>query len=137
MKPKKSQDKPNTLKSKTIYNLTNKDTNNSLENEIAIIIKKYKKEINVYNKIYKNHKLDLMQTMNEYEIENNKYKKVTNKISELEKEVELNYKMINKIKKKKIYAVSSILKFKKLYKKENLEQFKSLLNIGLNGPKDD
>lgn len=137
MKPKKSQDKPNTLKSKTIYNLTNKDTNNSLENEIAIIIKKIKKEINVYNKIYKNHKLDLMQTMNEYEIENNKYKKVTNKISELEKEVELNYKMINKIKKKKIYAVSSILKFKKLYKKENLEQFKSLLNIGLNGPKDD
>ena len=134
MKLKKSQDKPST--SKTIYNYINKDTNNCLENEIAIIIKKIKKEINVYNKIYKNHKLDLMQTMNEYEIENNKYKKINNKISELEKEVELNYKMINKIKKKKIYAISSILKFKKLYKKENLEQFKSLLNIGLNGPKD-
>ena len=134
MKSKIIKDTSNT--SKIINNYINKDNNDCLENEIALIIKKIRKEINTYNKIYKNHKLDLMQTMNEYEIENNKFKKINNKISILENKVEVNYKMINKIKKKKIYAISSILKFKKLYKKENLEQYKSLLNVGLNGPKD-
>ena len=122
-------------KSNNTNNSTNKDNSTFLENEISIITKKLRKELNIHNKIYKNHKLDLLQATNEYKIENNKFKKISTKINLLEKEVESIHKKITKNEKKKIYSISSVIKFRKLYKQSNLEQYKSILNIGLNGPK--
>jgi len=122
-------------KSKNTNNSQVKDNNNFLENEISIITKKIRKELNAYNKKYKNNKLDLIQTYNEYELENNRYKKINNKIDILEKDIESINKNITKIKKKKIYLITSIIKYKKLFKKSFFEQYKSLLNIGLSGPK--
>ena len=122
-------------KSKNTNNSQVKDNNNFLENEISIITKKIRKELNAYNKKYKNNKLDLIQTYNEYELENNRYKKINNKIDILEKDIESINKNITKIKKKKIYLITSIIKYKKLFKKSFFEQYKSLLNIGLIGPK--
>ena len=122
-------------KSNNTNNSTSKDNSTFLENEISIITKKLRKELNIHNKIYKNHKLDLLQAMNEYKIENNKFKKISTKINLLEKEVESIHKKITKNEKKKIYSFSSVIKFRKLYKQSNLELYKSILNIGLNGPK--
>ena len=122
-------------KSNNTNNSTSKDNSTFLENEISIITKKLRKELNIHNKIYKNHKLDLLQAMNEYKIENNKFKKISTKINLLEKEVESIHKKITKNEKKKIYSISSVIKFRKLYKQSNLELYKSILNIGLNGPK--
>ena len=122
MKSKKIADVE--VKSKTNNNSQFKDNNNFIENEISIITKKIRKELNTYNKIYKNHKLDLIQNYNEYELENNKYKKINNRLDILEKEVESIHKKITKIKKKK------------LYKQPFFEQNKSLINIGLTEPKD-
>ena len=124
-------------KSKDINNFINKENNVFLDNEISIIIKKIRKDLNSYNKIYKNHKLDLLQATNEYKLENIKYKKINNVINLLEKDLESIHKKISKIKKKKIYIISSLAKFRKLLKKEKLEQYSNLLNIGLNGPRDD
>ena len=134
MKSKKIADVE--VKSKTNNSSQFKDNNNFIENEISIITKKIRKELNTYNKIYKNHKLDLIQNYNEYELENNKYKKINNRLDTLEKEVESIHKKITKIKKRKLYSISSIIKFKKLYKQSFFEQNKSLINIGLTGPKD-
>ena len=134
MKSKKIEDVE--IKSKTNRNSQFKDNNNFIENEISIITKKLRKELNTYNKIYKNHKLDLIQNYNEFELENNKYKKIINRLDILEKEVESIHKKITKIKKKKLYSISSIIKFKKLYKQSFFEQNKSLINIELTGPKD-
>ena len=117
-------------------NNLNKNNSSFLENEISIINKKIKRKFNIYNKLYKNHKVDLFQTINEYKIENNKYKKINNKINILENELESIHKMISKVKKKKIYSISSIIKYKKLYNQSIFEKYKFLLNIGLNGPKD-
>ena len=122
-------------KSNNTNNSTSKDNSTFLENEISIITKKLRKELNIHNKIYKNHKLDLLQAMNEYKIENNKFKKISTKINLLEKEVESIHKKITKNEKKKIYSISSVIKFRKLYKQSNLELYKYILNIGLNGPK--
>ena len=122
-------------KSNNTNNSTSKDNSTFLENEISIITKKLRKELNIHNKIYKNHKLDLLQATNEYKIENNKFKKISTKINLLEKEVESIHKKITKNEKKKIYSISSVIKFRKLYKQSNLELYKSILNIGLNGPK--
>ena len=122
-------------KSNNTNNSTSKDNSTFLENEISIITKKLRKELNIHNKIYKNHKLDLLQAMNEYKIENNKFKKISTKINLLVKEVESIHKKITKNEKKKIYSISSVIKFRKLYKQSNLELYKSILNIGLNGPK--
>ena len=122
-------------KSNNTNNSTSKDNSTFLENEISIITKKLRKELNIHNKIFKNHKLDLLQAMNEYKIENNKFKKISTKINLLEKEVESIHKKITKNEKKKIYSISSVIKFRKLYKQSNLELYKSILNIGLNGPK--
>ena len=122
-------------KSNNTNNSTIKDNSTFLENEISIITKKLRKELNIHNKIYKNHKLDLLQATNEYKIENNKFKKISSKINLLEKEVESIHKKITKNEKKKIYSISSVIKFRKLYKQSNLEPYKSILNIGLNGPK--
>ena len=122
-------------KSNNTNNSTIKDNSTFLENEISIITKKLRKELNIHNKIYKNHKLDLLQATNEYKIENNKFKKISTKINLLEKEVESIHKKITKNEQKKIYSISSVIKFRKLYKQSNLEPYKSILNIGLNGPK--
>ena len=122
-------------KSNIINNYQNKDNNNFLENELSIIIKKIKKELNIYKKLFKNTRLDFIQIHNEFEIENNKYKINYNKLLVLEKDIELIQKNIAKLKKKKIYIISSILKFKKLFTSDNLEAYKYILNIGLNGPK--
>ena len=122
-------------KSNNTNNSTIKDNSTFLENEISIITKKLRKELNIHNKIYKNHKLDLLQATNEYKIENNKFKKISTKINLLVKEVESIHKKITKNEKKKIYSISSVIKFRKLYKQSNLELYKSILNIGLNGPK--
>ena len=116
-------------------NSTSKDNKTFLENEISIITKKIRKELNVYNKILQNHKLDILQATNEFKIENNKFKKINTKINLSEKEVESIHKKIAKAKKKKIYSISSVIKFRQLYKPSNLELYKSILNIGLNGPK--
>ena len=124
------------INSKTNNNSQFKDDNIFLEKEISIITKKIRKELNEYNKIYKNHKLDLLQTYNEYELENNKYKKINYKMDILEKEIEFINKEITKIKKKKLYSISSIIKFSKIYKQPFFEKYKSLLNIGLTGPQD-
>ena len=122
-------------KSNNTNNSTNKDNSTFLENEISIITKKLRKELNTHNKIYRNHKLDLLQATNEYKIESYKFKKIGEKINLLEKEVESIHKKITKNEQKKIYSISSVIKFRKLYKQSNLEQYKSILNIGLNGPK--
>ena len=136
MKLKKNKD----VEIKSIINNNSqfKDNNNNnfLEKEISIITKKIRKELNTYNKIYKNHKLDLLQAYNEYELENNKYKKINQQMDICENEIEFINKEITKIKKKKIYSIASIIKFRKLYKQPFFEQYKSLLNIGLSGPKD-
>ena len=122
-------------KSNNTNNSTNKDNSTFLENEISIITKKLRKELNTHNKIYRNHKLDLLQATNEYKIESYKFKKIGEKINLLEKEVESIHKKITKNEQKKIYSISSVIKFRKLYKQSNLEPYKSILNIGLNGPK--
>ena len=116
-------------------NSISKDNKTFLENEISIITKKIRKELNVHNKILQNHKLDILQATNEFKIENNKFKKINTKINLSEKEVESIHKKIAKAKKKKIYSISSVIKFRQLYKPSNLELYKSILNIGLNGPK--
>jgi hypothetical protein len=116
-------------------NSISKDNKTFLENEISIITKKIRKELNVYNKILQNHKLDILQATNEFKIENNKFKKINTKINLSEKEVESIHKKIAKAKKKEIYSISSVIKFRQLYKPSNLELYKSILNIGLNGPK--
>ena len=122
--------------SKCTNNYSNKDNNCFLENEISIILKKIRKELNAHIKIYKNHKVDFLQATNEFKIENNKFKILNSKISILEKEAELISKKIAKIKKKKIYSINSVIRFKNLYKQTNLENYKSILNVGINGPKD-
>ena len=132
MKSKKIKDKSD--KNRVINNYIKKDNDVFLENEISIIIKKIRKELNTNNKIYKNHKLDFLQATNEYKIENNRFKKINNVINISENEVEYIHKKIAKIKKQKIYAISSILKFRKLYNKSNLEKYKSILFVGLSGP---
>ena len=136
MKLKKNKDVE--IKSIINNNSQSKDNNNNnfLEKEISIITKKIRKELNTYNKIYKNHKLDLLQAYNEYELENNKYKKINQQMDICENEIEFINKEITKIKKKKLYSISSIIKFRKLYKQPIFEQYKSLLNIGLTGAKD-
>ena len=133
MKPKIIKDELN--QSKCSNNNINKDNNSFLENEISVIIKRIKKDLNTFNKIYKNHKIDFLQVTNEFKIENNKFKKINTKISILEKEAELISKKIAKVKKKKIFSINSVIKFKKLYKQSNLEKYKSILNAGLNGSK--
>ena len=63
-------------------------------------------------------------------------KKINQQIQTLEKDIEKIELTFSKIKKKKLYNISNLLKLKYLFKSSNvIKKYLFLFNIGLNGDK--
>ncbi len=113
-----------------------KKQNTFLEYEISIIIKRKKKELNIQNQKLKINKKILEQIKINLKSDISKMKKINQQIQTLEKDIEKIELMFSKIKKKKLYNISNLLKLKYLFKSSNvIKKYLFLFNIGLNGEK--
>lgn len=108
--------------------------NTFLDYEISTIIKRKKKELSIQNQKLKNNKKILEEIKANLKIEFLKYKKINTYLTDLENEIEIIQLNSTKIKKKKLYNISSIVKLKYLFKSSNIiKKYLFLFDVGVGG----
>ena len=107
-----------------------------LEYELSKIIAQKKEEFKIQNQYIKQKKSELDQIKNNLKAELSRINKINKYIIIIEKELEKIQVNSSKIKKKKLYNMSSIIKIKHLFKSSNIvKKYLFLLNLGIEGEK--
>ena len=125
---------------------TDKKEKSILQNELSLIIKRKKEELNIQIQKIKIHKIVLDKIKMNHKEEISKLKKTNHQITAIEKEIESIESNISKVNKKKSYNISSIIKLKHLFKSSsqnilfwNSKKYSFLFNLkekwGLNDKK--
>ena len=125
---------------------TDKNEKSILQNELSLIIKRKKEELNIQIQKIKIHKIVLDKIKMNHKEEISKLKKTNHQITAIEKEIESIEYNISKVNKKKSYNISSIIKLKHLFKSSsqnilfwNSKKYSFLFNLnekwGLNNEK--
>jgi len=115
---------------------TNKKEKSILQNELSLIIKRKKEELNIQIQKIKIQEIVLDKIKMNHKEEISKLKKSNHQINIIEKEIESIENNISKVNKKKSYNISSIIKLKNLFKSSsqaiifgNPKKYSFLLNL--------